>query len=195
MRITLTRSALIGVLAGALTSAALSGAAMAACPAPPDHSDALVRLLNQAQRAPDAVSGQLISNQMWALWAKAPDEAAQAVLDAGMGKRESYDFDGAIAEFDRLIAYCPDYAEGYNQRAFVLFLRQDYPAALEDLDRALERSPTHVAALAGKALTLMGLNRMDEGQALLRQALALNPWLPERSLVIPDPPAPKEQDL
>ena len=174
---------------------AASSAAASSCPPAPDHSDELARLFNQVRLAPDPVSGQLITNEMWALWAKAPDEAAQAVLDSGMEKRAAYDFAGAISEFDRLIAYCPDYAEGYNQRAFVLFIQQDYPSALDDLDRALELSPTHVAALAGKALTLMGLNRMDEGQALLKQALALNPWLPERRMVIPDATPPAEKDL
>jgi tetratricopeptide (TPR) repeat protein len=128
---------------------------------------------------------------MWELWAEAPDQAAQAVLDRGMGKRRSYNFQGALEEFDRLIEYCPNYAEGYNQRAFVNFLREEYELALVDLDRALDLSPTHVAALAGKALTLMGLGRIDEGQAALKQALKLNPWLPERRMLLP----PKSDQL
>ena len=100
-----------------------------------------------------------------------------------MAARGSYDFLGAIDAFDRLVEYCPDYAEGYNQRAFVNFLREDYEAALPDLDRALERSPRHVAALSGKALTLMGLGRGDEAQEVLREAVELNPWIPERGLL------------
>ena len=37
-----------------------------------------------------------------------------------------------IAEqtLDELIAYCPDYAEGYNQRAFAEYLRFNYSAAI-----------------------------------------------------------------
>lgn len=159
----------------------------AGCPAPPDHSDALADLLNQVQQAPNEYRARLITNDMWALWADAPDEAAQEVLDSGMGKRRAFNLIGAVEDFDRLIAYCPDYAEGYNQRAFVRFLQQDYPRALEDLDRALALSPTHVAALAGKAMTLMGMGRMEEGQGVLRLALKLNPWLPERRL-LQDPP-------
>ncbi|WP_367834162.1 tetratricopeptide repeat protein [Wenxinia marina] len=90
----------------------------------------------------------------------------------------------ARALFGRLVDYCPDYAEGYNQRAFAAFLVQDYEAALDDLDTALALNPDHVAALSGRALTLMGLGRMDEGQAALRAALALNPWLGERAMLI-----------
>ncbi|RVT85943.1 tetratricopeptide repeat protein [Rhodobacteraceae bacterium CCMM004] len=122
---------------------------------------------------------------MWEIWTDAPDEIAQALLDDGMARRSSYDFLGAQAAFDRLVGYCPDYAEGYNQRAFVAFLRQDYAAALEDLDRALARAPSHVGALSGKALTLMGLGRMDAAQETLRAALRLNPWIPERGLLLP----------
>ncbi|MEL7462256.1 MAG: tetratricopeptide repeat protein, partial [Pseudomonadota bacterium] len=91
------------------------------------------------------------------------------------------------AALNRLVDYCPDYAEGYNQRAFAAFLQADYDAALADLDLALDRSPTHLGALSGKALTLMGMGRNDIAQDVLREALALNPWLPERRFLIERP--------
>jgi tetratricopeptide (TPR) repeat protein len=90
---------------------------------------------------------------------------------------------GSRTALNRLIEYCPAYAEGYNQRAFTNYLQQDFEAALVDLDRALNILPTHVAALSGKALTLMGLGRSAEAQEVLRAALALNPWLQERALL------------
>ena len=117
----------------------------------------------------------------------APDEPAQSLLDQGMQARASYDFVRATDALDKLVEYCPDYAEGYNQRAFVNFLRQDYETALVDLDRAIELSPRHTGALTGKALTLIGLGRDDEAQGLLRDAVDLNPWLGERHL-IKEPP-------
>ena len=101
-----------------------------------------------------------------------------------MSRRASYDFLGARAVLGRLVDYCPDYAEGYNQRAFASYLASDYEAALADLDRALEILPNHVAALSGKSLTLMGLERFDEAQQVLREAVALNPWLQERALLV-----------
>jgi tetratricopeptide (TPR) repeat protein len=91
-----------------------------------------------------------------------------------------------MAEFDRLVDYCPDYAEGYNQRAFIHYLRGDYTPALGQLDEALQRQPLHIAALAGKALTLIAMGREAEGQMVLAQALKLNPWLPERGLLRPE---------
>jgi hypothetical protein len=41
--------------------------------------------------------------------------------------------------------------------------------------------------LSGKALTLMGLGRDAEAQTVLRAALALNPWLEERALLVTPP--------
>ena len=133
---------------------------------------------------------------MWGFWTDAPDELAQEMLDRGMTRRSSYDFLGALKDLDRLVAYCPEYAEGYNQRAFVHFLRQDFTPALRDLDRAIALSPNHVAALSGRALTLMGLGRIDEARSALDHALELNPWLPERRLAGPGGPlAPLGKDI
>ena len=153
------------------------------CPAAPDHTDALAQLVNAAKDAPDEMSGRALSDEMWKLWAEAPDQRAQELLDEGMSRRSSYDYDGAMAAFEALVTYCPDYAEGYNQRAFINFLREDYEAALPDLDRTLEITPDHVAALTGKALTLSALDRKGEAALALRAALAKNPWLSERHLL------------
>lgn len=166
----------------------LTAAPLAAqtCPPVPDRTDDLARLFTQAWKAEDAATGRIISSRMWEIWTDAPDTKAQEMLDRGMERRAARDFDAAVTAFEELIDYCPDYAEGYNQRAFIAFMRQDYVASLADLNRALERSPTHVAALSGKALTLIALGREGEGQDVLRRALKLNPWLPERHLLVPE---------
>ncbi|WP_294227468.1 tetratricopeptide repeat protein [uncultured Shimia sp.] len=166
----------------------VSGTSLAAeCPKAPDHSAAVDKLIARVQEADNQRTAQEISNDMWQFWTDAPDEVAQEILDRGMQKRSAWDLLGAREDFDRLVRYCPDYAEGYNQRAFVNFLQQDFEAALPDLERAIALSPRHVAALSGRALTLIGLGRGAEAQDTLAAALELNPWLPERSLYTPAP--------
>ena len=125
----------------------------------------------------------MLTDQLWALWTDAPDTRAQALLDTGMRQREAFNLMASRNTLDELVAYCPDYAEGYNQRAFSKYLQQDFAAALVDLDRAIALVPNHIAAISGRGLTLMGLGRHDEAQEALRAALALNPWLAERSLI------------
>lgn len=153
------------------------------CPPVQDYSKEMARLLDASRNAPDEQTGREVSQRMWRVWLRAPDEIAQELLDRGMGQRNSYDFAGAYESFDRLVTYCPDYAEGYNQRGFVSFLREDYASALVDLDITLGLSPTHVGAQSGRALTLMNLGRTNEARGQMLEALDNNPWLSERALV------------
>ena len=132
-----------------------------------------------------------MSRALWEIWADAPDERAQALLDRGRAMIARGDPDRATEALDALIAYCPDYAEGWNQRGFASFLRRDFASALADLDRAMALSPEHLGVLSGRALTLLGLGREEEGQAQLRAALRLNPWLAEAALL----DGPPERDL
>lgn len=133
--------------------------------------------------AADPAAAQPLNAALWQIWTTAPDPDAQALLDAGLERLRLGDRATAVESFTALIAYCPDYAEGYNQRAFARFLGQDFAPALTDLDLALERDPRHIGALSGRALTLMGLGRDREALAALEAALALHPWLNERQLV------------
>lgn len=157
------------------------------CPPVPDHTDQIGALLADLAVAANRAEADMITQDLWALWTDAPDAQAQAMLDQGMQRRAAYDFLGARDVLDGLVAYCPDYAEGYNQRAFASYLRQEFTAALVDIDSALALNPTHIGALSGKALTLMGLGQIDKAQSVLREAVALNPWLRERAFLIEAP--------
>lgn len=184
-------------LMSSLVIAGLWSGSLAAesCPPPPDHAVEFARLVEEVRDAENERAARRITNEMWALWADAPDERAQSMLERGMTRRAVGDLLGAIAAFDTLTAYCPDYAEGYNQRAFAYFIAQDYRAALADLDRALALTPTHIGALSGRAMTLMALGREAEAQHDLRVAVDLNPWLPERRFLRAPPPDETGPDL
>jgi tetratricopeptide (TPR) repeat protein len=170
------------------TLVAAAPAAADNCPAAPDHGAELAELTGQVKAAEGEGEARAIAVRMWQLWTDAPDAQAQAILDRGMERRTAFNFLGALEDFDSLVAYCPEFAEGYNQRAFVYYLNGEFESALKDLDRALGLSPAHIGALSGRALTLMGLSRTDEAREALQMALALNPWLPERSLIAPGGP-------
>ena len=168
----------------AATLAQLFGsAAIAECPAAPVVRNEILTLIAKAQSAKSFTEGRRVSGQMWLVWLRAPDEQAQTMLDTGMSHRETFDFPKALAEFDGLIAYCPAYAEGWNQRAYIHFLSENYEQALADLDAALILQPFHIAAQSGRALTLMNLGRLKEARAQLLNAVDNNPWLSERALL------------
>lgn len=153
------------------------------CPPAADHTAAEADLYAQLQALETPIGVRELNDQLWQLWTDAPDEKAQALLDQGMAARERYNLIGAREALDQLVAYCPDYAEGYNQRAFANFLDANYEGALYDLDIALTLSPNHTGVLTGKGLTLMRLERNAEAIEAFQAAVDLNPWLSERVLL------------
>lgn len=166
-----------------------AGSALAApvsalsCPAEVIDEEARAAAYAALREAPDASTARQFSDRLWAEWTRAPDARAQELLDFGMLRLRVSDYQAAETAFDELVDYCPDYAEGYNQRAFAHYLREDFEPALADLDLALERNPRHVGALSGRALTLMGLGRDAEALRQLEAALEVHPWLNERGLI------------
>lgn len=165
----------------------IAGPAWAECPPVADTSAERAALLSQLKVAPDPGIAQRLNAQLWEIWLMAPDERAQVMLDSAVERMRLGDLDRAIETLSDLIDYCPDYAEGYNQRAFAHFLKQDFEPALKDLDKALAILPEHIGALSGKGLTLIGMGRAQAAQKALRAAVDLHPWLSERSLLV-DPP-------
>lgn len=144
-------------------------------------------LFDALKAAPDEASARVIEDRIWRLWMHAPDRRTEDLVRRAMEKRRVYDFAGAKALLDEAAAGAPAYAEVYNQRGFVLFLQEDYDAALEDVDRAITLEPRHFAAMAGRALILMRQGRHRLAQKQLREAVAINPFLKERGLIAEDP--------
>ena len=146
-------------------------------------------LFEALRAAPTEMRGREIADRIWRSWHRAPDERAQELLDTGARRIRIADYAEAERVLSELIAYCTDYPEGYNQRAFARFLAGDLDGALEDLDRAIELEPRHFGALAGRGLTLLQQGRVELGQHALRNAVAINPWITERHLL----PAPGQK--
>ncbi|MEM8787172.1 MAG: hypothetical protein AAGE76_02830 [Pseudomonadota bacterium] len=160
--------------------------ALAECPPGPDTADTRAALHTELLNAPDAGEARRIAGAIWRVWLQAPNPEAQTLLDTGMARREAFDFAGAEEVFDALVALCPDYTEGYNQRAFARFLRQDYQGSLDDIAIVLNRDPYHFGALSGKALNLFRQGRVELAHDTIRQALRVHPYLEERRFLPPE---------
>lgn len=147
-------------------------------------TDPLVRaeLLEQLANADSPETGRQAEDAMWNFWFDhAPTPAARQLLDAGIKRREAYDYESAEKLFNELVILAPNYSEGYNQRAFIRFLRGNHAEAQADLEKALTLEPKHFGALAGLYQIHMILNRPKAGFEFLRQAVQIHPWLRERS--------------
>lgn len=149
-------------------------------------------LFDALKSAPSEEAAREIENRIWNFWLdSAPDSETRQLVDKGMSRRGAYDLAGARDFLDQAIERSPDYAEAWNQRAFVLFLQGDLDGSLEDADKAIELEPRHFGALSGKALILLQQGRTTLSQNALRKAVEIHPFLKERHLLI----KPTGQDL
>lgn len=161
--------------------AAASSAGAATCPPPLEFTERRSALLAEVQTVRDANAGRYLTRELFAIWATAPDRRAQQLLDRGLEARARHDDLDEIKAFTALIAYCPTYAEGWAQRGLSHLRRGQYQAALSDFEAALKAAPDHLVALAGRGSSLIGTGQVTAGEAALRSALNLNPWLPLES--------------
>ena len=181
-------------IARALLAAAALAAAPALSAADPDTADIVPAeaaerdaLFASLAAAATEAEARALESAIWEIWLTAPDARAQELLDRALDRRRWHDFAGALEPLDELVAAYPDYAEGWNQRATVRFLREEYEQSLADIAQTLAREPRHFGALAGKAIILMRQGRTAEAQLVLIQALEIDPWLRERGLLLPGP--------
>ncbi|MEM0945036.1 MAG: hypothetical protein AAGI70_13940 [Pseudomonadota bacterium] len=154
-----------------------------ACPVAEPVSTRAPDLFAALKAAPSERAGRVHEDAIWQLWVTAPDAASQALLDHAFGRLRVADYTGAETALTGLIERCPDYAEGYNQRAYAKFLQGRFDASLEDILLTLEREPQHFGALSGRARILFQQGRVEPARRALDAALAVNPWLRERHLL------------
>ena len=93
--------------------------------------------------------------------------------------------DQALPVLDDVVARAPQWAEGWNKRATLLYVLGDHDRSLADIDRTLALEPRHFGALAGLGLIRAARGENREALAALRRALAINPFLKERFGLIP----------
>jgi tetratricopeptide (TPR) repeat protein len=151
----------------------------------PQLSNEQDSLFGALRTAPNEAEAQRIENDIWMSWLEAaPTPEIRTKLDTAMQKRGVYEFQSAKELLDDVVEEAPDYSEGWNQRAFILFLQGNYEASLEDIERVLDLEPRHFGALSGRAIIFMTMGRVDLGQKALREAMEIHPFLKERGMLI-----------
>jgi tetratricopeptide (TPR) repeat protein len=124
-----------------------------------------------------------IEERLWTFWRGLADEQSRQLLEQSREAQLRFDYAEALLYNKEAVKRAPQFAEGWNQLGYVYFLAGQYDASLDAIDRVLALEPMHYAALAGKGIILYYAGKVEEAQAPLKRALAINPWLKERNLV------------
>ncbi|HKW93093.1 MAG TPA: tetratricopeptide repeat protein [Methylomirabilota bacterium] len=114
---------------------------------------------------------------LWQVWCRSGVREVDQLLRAGIEAMERQELAEATAVFGRIIERAPDFAEGWNKRATIRYLAEDYAGSIADCEETLNRNPHHFGALSGQGLCHMALGQYREAAALFRRALNVHPHL------------------
>lgn len=158
-------------------------------PAPSEEAAVRARQLDQlfaslkttkVEEEADAIVAEI-----WKLWL----QSGRPGLDASL--QQAVDFAGsglaalAMPILDDIVMRAPDWAEGWNKRATVLYILGEHDRSLADIEHVLALEPRHFGALSGIGLIRIAKGQPREALAAYRRALAVNPFLKERLELIP----------
>lgn len=139
-----------------------------------ERLDALFdRLAHAASERRASRIARLILRRMTESGSDTVDLLMQRAADAMTAKNYGL----ALDYLDGVVRLRPDFAEGWNRRATVYFLKGDYAHSLADIETTLRIEPRHWGALAGLSMILLSVDKKAEAVAVMDRALEVYPFL------------------
>jgi len=114
---------------------------------------------------------------LWRTWCRSGDSEADRIFRAAVDALQQRRFEDAEELFSRVIELKPEFAEGWNKRATVRYMRQNFAGSIADCRETLARNPNHFGASSGQGLCHMSLAEFREAAVCFRRALEIHPHL------------------
>jgi len=140
------------------------------------REELLAELLTHLAKAQDATQAESIADAIQNLWLQSGSDTIGVLMGRSAKAISDQKNELALKLLDAVVELAPDYAEGWNRRAYVFFLDNDYENAVGDLRRALALEPNHFKALEGLARILRETGQKKAALKAYRELLKINPY-------------------
>lgn len=134
-------------------------------------------LFGALKAAPDEASAKAVEARIWAVWTATPSDTTALLMTRAKAAMDGKNTEVALRLLDAVVKLRPEYVEGWNRRATIFYLQNDYTRAMEDIRQVLIREPRHFGALAGLGMILQETGDDRHALEAFRKALAINPHL------------------
>ncbi len=119
---------------------------------------------------------ELATNRLWQLWFGAAGPEAEQRLLYSEQLFENKEYEEAEVRLTELIHDFPNFAEAWNRRATLRYLRNQHEDSLADCREVVRLEPNHFGAWHGTGLCLVALHRYAEAAQAFRRALEIQPF-------------------
>lgn len=130
----------------------------------------------QEIREPEAL--QRVESEIWGIWLQSEQDGIDTLMRQGINAMHRRDLDTALARFDEITEQAPEFAEGWNKRATVYYLRGELEESVKDIQRTLALEPRHFGALSGMGLIFMKLGDTAGALEAFQGVLEIHPHSP-----------------
>jgi tetratricopeptide (TPR) repeat protein len=141
-----------------------------------DRERTLTNLYAHLATAEDEAAAKRAEEAIQRLWSFSGSDTVALLMERGLVAAHAKNYDLALQLFDAVVELAPDFAEGWNQRAFVLYMKGDVQRSLGDLRRTLALDPSHFKALDGLSQILKEIGQKRAALQALRQLLDVHPF-------------------
>jgi tetratricopeptide (TPR) repeat protein len=114
---------------------------------------------------------------LWSLWCRSGVKEADLIFRVGVDAMQQRRLEDAEHAFGQVITQAPVFAEGWNKRATVRYMRKNFTGSVADCQETLKRNPSHFGAASGQGLCHMALGEFREAAVCFRRALEIHPHL------------------
>ena len=152
------------------------GLAVAQPRTPAERDKALSDLYAYLATAEDAKQAATVSASIERLWVTPGSDTINLLMQRALQAHNGKDSELALKLLDAVVGLAPDYAEGWNRRAYIHYTQNDIELALGDLRRTLALDPNHFKALDGLIHILKDIGRKKEALQAARRLLDVNPY-------------------
>jgi len=142
-----------------------------------DPTNNLDTLFSALKIAPNEASAKAIEERIWALWLISGSDTCNLLMARAKLATDAKDYDLALRLLSAIVAIKPDYVEGWNRRATLYYMKDDYAHAIADIGKVLTLEPRHFGALSGLGQMLQEIGDDKDALEAYRKALAIDPHL------------------
>jgi tetratricopeptide (TPR) repeat protein len=143
----------------------------------PTKAERINALFETLKTATDDGTAQDAERTIIKLWLQSGSDTVDLLMTWALAAMEAKKYPRALDFLDRIVIMKPDYAEGWNKRATVYFLMEDYGKSISDIGRVLALEPRHFGALSGLGMIMHTLGDDNRAITAYQQALAADPHL------------------
>lgn len=141
------------------------------------RAEKLDALFLDLRKAKSQAVAEGVANRIWETWNNSESASINLLMHWSQEAMDRRSFPVALDFLDQVVVLKPGYAEGWNRRATLHFMMNNYAKSMADIEKTLQLEPRHFGALAGMGQIFLALERKELALRAYERALDVYPMM------------------